>query len=102
MEEVERVAEVLVKVAKLRDMVVEKTVYEMKLQFIVNGTSVGIRENVGDTSHLPASDGPLKRCACCKVFDHVQDECQKNIGSGVAKNLKKHSQAPRGVPVGLK
>ncbi|GJR66338.1 hypothetical protein Tco_0012403 [Tanacetum coccineum] len=42
------------------------------------------------------------RCACCKVFGHVQDECPKNIGSNVAKNLKKPSQAPRGVPVGPK
>ncbi|GJZ44184.1 hypothetical protein Tco_0591439, partial [Tanacetum coccineum] len=30
------------------------------------------------------------------------DECPKNIGSGVAKNLKKPSQAPRGVLVGPK
>ncbi|GJT55446.1 retrotransposon protein, putative, ty1-copia subclass [Tanacetum coccineum] len=42
------------------------------------------------------------RCACCKVFGHVHDECPKNIGSDVAKNLKKPSQASRGVPVGLK
>ncbi|GKB51304.1 hypothetical protein Tco_0902057 [Tanacetum coccineum] len=75
---------------------------EVKRVEEVNGTGVGVRVNVGDTSHLPASDGPLKMCACCKVFGHVQDECQKNIGSGVAKNLKKHSQAPRGVPLGLK
>ncbi|GKB80780.1 hypothetical protein Tco_0947675 [Tanacetum coccineum] len=30
------------------------------------------------------------------------DKCPKNIDSGVAKNLKKPSQAPRGVPVGPK
>ncbi|GJW24292.1 reverse transcriptase domain-containing protein [Tanacetum coccineum] len=42
------------------------------------------------------------RCACCKVFSHVQDECPKKIGSDVAKNLKNPSQAPRGVPVGPK
>nr|GEV00936.1 hypothetical protein [Tanacetum cinerariifolium] len=42
------------------------------------------------------------RCACCKVFGRVQDECPKNIGSNVAKNLKKPSQAPRGVSVGPK
>ncbi|GJW31380.1 retrotransposon protein, putative, ty1-copia subclass, partial [Tanacetum coccineum] len=42
------------------------------------------------------------RCACCKVFGHVQDECLKNIGSDMEKNLKKPSQAPRGVPVGPK
>ncbi|GJU95887.1 reverse transcriptase domain-containing protein [Tanacetum coccineum] len=41
------------------------------------------------------------RCTCCKVFGHVQDEYPKNIGSDVAKNLKKHNQAPRGVPVVL-
>nr|GEX27732.1 hypothetical protein [Tanacetum cinerariifolium] len=32
------------------------------------------------------------RCACYKVFGHVQDECLNNIGSGVAKNLKNPSQ----------
>ncbi|GJS91615.1 retrotransposon protein, putative, ty1-copia subclass [Tanacetum coccineum] len=42
------------------------------------------------------------RCACCKVFGHIQEECPKNIGSGEAKNLKKPSQTPRGVPVGPK
>ncbi|GKD75427.1 putative RNA-directed DNA polymerase [Tanacetum coccineum] len=42
------------------------------------------------------------RCACCKVFGHVQDECPKNVDSDVAKNLKKPSQAPRGVLVGPK
>ncbi|GKB08872.1 hypothetical protein Tco_0837184 [Tanacetum coccineum] len=42
------------------------------------------------------------RCACCKVFGHIQEECPKNPGLGVAKNLKKPSQAPRGVLVGLK
>ncbi|GKD86156.1 hypothetical protein Tco_1357310, partial [Tanacetum coccineum] len=42
------------------------------------------------------------RCACCKVFGHIQEECHKNIGSGKAKKLTKPSQVPRGVPVGLK
>ncbi|GKD28369.1 putative reverse transcriptase domain-containing protein, partial [Tanacetum coccineum] len=42
------------------------------------------------------------RCACCKVFGQIQEECPKNPGLGVAKNLKKPSQAPRGVPVGSK
>nr|GEX26760.1 hypothetical protein [Tanacetum cinerariifolium] len=42
------------------------------------------------------------RCACCKVFGYVQDECPKNIGSDVVKNLKKPNQAPKGVPVGPK
>ncbi|GKA06252.1 copia protein, partial [Tanacetum coccineum] len=39
------------------------------------------------------------KCACCKVFGHVQDECPRNIGSDVVKNLKKPNQAPRGVPL---
>ncbi|GJY75825.1 putative reverse transcriptase domain-containing protein [Tanacetum coccineum] len=39
-------------------------------------------------------------CVCCKVFGRVQDECTKNIDSDVVKNMKKPSQAPRGVPVG--
>ncbi|GJX41896.1 hypothetical protein Tco_0256886, partial [Tanacetum coccineum] len=42
------------------------------------------------------------RCACCKVFGHVQDECTNNTDSGVVKNLKKANQALRGVPVGSK
>ncbi|GJU67239.1 putative reverse transcriptase domain-containing protein [Tanacetum coccineum] len=42
------------------------------------------------------------KCACCKVFSHVQDECPKNIVSDVVKNMKKPSQAPRSVPVGPK
>ncbi|GJX03001.1 hypothetical protein Tco_0188917 [Tanacetum coccineum] len=42
------------------------------------------------------------RCACCKVFGHVQDDYPKNIGLDVAKNLKNPSQAPRGVLVGPK
>nr|GEY97001.1 hypothetical protein [Tanacetum cinerariifolium] len=42
------------------------------------------------------------RCACCKVFGHIQKECPKNPGLGVAKNSKKPSQAPKGVSVGLK
>nr|GEU54638.1 hypothetical protein [Tanacetum cinerariifolium] len=44
----------------------------------------------------------VARCACCKVFGHAQDECPKNINSGMAKNLKKPNQAPRGVPAGPK
>ncbi|GJZ49650.1 reverse transcriptase domain-containing protein, partial [Tanacetum coccineum] len=42
------------------------------------------------------------RCACCKVCGHIQEECPKNPGLGVAKNLKKPSQASRGVSVGPK
>ncbi|GKA73912.1 hypothetical protein Tco_0780214 [Tanacetum coccineum] len=42
------------------------------------------------------------RCACCKVFGHVYEECPKNIGAGVTKNLKKTSQTPKGIPVGRK
>ncbi|GJZ27422.1 RNA-directed DNA polymerase, eukaryota, reverse transcriptase zinc-binding domain protein [Tanacetum coccineum] len=42
------------------------------------------------------------RCACCKVFGHVLDECPNNLDSDVVKNIKKPCQTPRGVPVGLK
>nr|GEZ04174.1 RNA-directed DNA polymerase, eukaryota [Tanacetum cinerariifolium] len=42
------------------------------------------------------------RCACCKVFGHVQEECPKNIGSSETKNLKKTSQTPKGIMVGQK
>ncbi|GKB51322.1 retrotransposon protein, putative, ty1-copia subclass, partial [Tanacetum coccineum] len=42
------------------------------------------------------------KCACFKVIGHIHEEYPKNIGSGKAKNLKKPSQTPRGVPVGPK
>ncbi|GKC39506.1 hypothetical protein Tco_1051890 [Tanacetum coccineum] len=42
------------------------------------------------------------RCSYCKVFGHTHEECPKNIGVGVTKNLKKPSQTSRGVPVGPK
>ncbi|GJV67019.1 hypothetical protein Tco_1482528 [Tanacetum coccineum] len=42
------------------------------------------------------------RCACCKVFRHVHEECLKNISAGATKTLKKTSQTPKGILVGLK
>ncbi|GKA72512.1 putative reverse transcriptase domain-containing protein, partial [Tanacetum coccineum] len=42
----------------------------------------------------------LPRCACCKVFRHVHEECLKNIGADATKTLKKTSQTPKGIPVG--
>ncbi|GJY76140.1 hypothetical protein Tco_0481256 [Tanacetum coccineum] len=42
------------------------------------------------------------RCACRKVFGHVQEECPKNIGAGETENFKKTSQTPKGIPVGQK
>nr|GEU53802.1 hypothetical protein [Tanacetum cinerariifolium] len=42
------------------------------------------------------------RCAYCNIFGHVQDEYPKNIDSNVVKNMKKPSQATKGVLVGLK
>ncbi|GJT67726.1 hypothetical protein Tco_1019206 [Tanacetum coccineum] len=53
------------------------------------------------TIHVEYEWKPL-RCACCKVFRHIQYECPKNIGLDVVKNLKKPSQVPRGVPTGPK
>ncbi|GJV33180.1 hypothetical protein Tco_1393580 [Tanacetum coccineum] len=35
------------------------------------------------------------RCACYKVFGHVQEECPKNIGFGETKNLRKTSQTSK-------
>ncbi|GJS09632.1 RNA-directed DNA polymerase, eukaryota, reverse transcriptase zinc-binding domain protein [Tanacetum coccineum] len=42
------------------------------------------------------------RCASCKVFRHIHDECPKNTGAGEKKTLKKPSQTSRGVLVGPK
>ncbi|GJU58103.1 retrotransposon protein, putative, ty1-copia subclass [Tanacetum coccineum] len=42
------------------------------------------------------------RCAPCKVFGHIHEECLKNTGACEKKTLKKPSQTSRGVPVGPK
>ncbi|GJV00575.1 hypothetical protein Tco_1329845 [Tanacetum coccineum] len=53
------------------------------------------------TIHVEYEWKPL-RCACCKVFGHVQGKYPKNIDSDVMNNMKKPSQATKGVPVGPK
>ncbi|GJZ81806.1 hypothetical protein Tco_0646800 [Tanacetum coccineum] len=42
------------------------------------------------------------RCAPCKVFGHIHEECLKNTGAGETKTMKKPSQTSRGVPGGPK
>nr|GEZ06559.1 zinc knuckle CX2CX4HX4C [Tanacetum cinerariifolium] len=36
-------------------------------------------------------------CSSCKVFDHVMDDCHKQLVQDVLKNLKNHRQALKGV-----
>nr|GFA77637.1 hypothetical protein [Tanacetum cinerariifolium] len=42
------------------------------------------------------------RYACCRVFGRIQEECPKYISAWEVKNLKKPTQTPKGVLVGLK
>ncbi|GKC72158.1 hypothetical protein Tco_1118041, partial [Tanacetum coccineum] len=42
------------------------------------------------------------RCATCKVFGHIHEECPKNTSAGEKKTIKKPSQTSRGVLVGPK
>ncbi|GKD39197.1 putative reverse transcriptase domain-containing protein, partial [Tanacetum coccineum] len=42
------------------------------------------------------------RCASCKVFGHIHEECPKNTSAGEKKTLKKPSQTSQGVSVGPK
>nr|GEV23295.1 hypothetical protein [Tanacetum cinerariifolium] len=42
------------------------------------------------------------RCASCKVFGHIHEECPKNTGAGEKKTVKKPSQTSQGVLVGSK
>nr|GEV42129.1 hypothetical protein [Tanacetum cinerariifolium] len=42
------------------------------------------------------------RCAFCKVFGHIHEECSKKTGAGEKQTLKKPSQTSRGVSVGPK
>ncbi|GKF25871.1 hypothetical protein Tco_0081765, partial [Tanacetum coccineum] len=39
------------------------------------------------------------RCASCKVFGHIHEECPKNTGAGEKKTVKKPSQTSQGVSV---
>ncbi|GJQ99589.1 RNA-directed DNA polymerase, eukaryota, reverse transcriptase zinc-binding domain protein [Tanacetum coccineum] len=40
------------------------------------------------------------RCASCKVFGRIHEECPKNTCAGEKKTLRKPSQTSQGVPVG--
>ncbi|GJY79579.1 RNA-directed DNA polymerase, eukaryota, reverse transcriptase zinc-binding domain protein [Tanacetum coccineum] len=42
------------------------------------------------------------RCASCKVFVHIHEECLKNTSVGEKKTLEKPSKTSRSVPVGPK
>nr|GEU48385.1 hypothetical protein [Tanacetum cinerariifolium] len=42
------------------------------------------------------------RCASCKVFGYIHEECPKNTCAGEKKTMKKPSQTSRGAPVGSK
>ncbi|GJZ23508.1 retrotransposon protein, putative, ty1-copia subclass [Tanacetum coccineum] len=42
------------------------------------------------------------KCASCKVFRHIHEECLKNTCAGEKKTANKPSQTSRGIPVGLK
>nr|GEZ17749.1 hypothetical protein [Tanacetum cinerariifolium] len=42
------------------------------------------------------------RCASCKVFGHIHEECLKNTSAGEKETLMKPSQTSRGILVGLK
>ncbi|GKC00831.1 hypothetical protein Tco_0986967 [Tanacetum coccineum] len=74
---------------------------ELKDNIVVDMPKI-VREGLYTcTIHIEYEWKPL-RCACCKVFGHVQGKCPKNIDSDVMNNMKKPSQATRGVPVGPK
>ncbi|GKB79291.1 retrotransposon protein, putative, ty1-copia subclass [Tanacetum coccineum] len=42
------------------------------------------------------------RCASCKVFGHIHEECPKNTGAGEKKNLRKPSKLLVGPKMGFK
>ncbi|GJU67134.1 RNA-directed DNA polymerase, eukaryota, reverse transcriptase zinc-binding domain protein [Tanacetum coccineum] len=42
------------------------------------------------------------RCASCKIFGHIHEECPKNTGVGEKKTMKSSGQTSRGVPIGPK
>ncbi|GKD63680.1 cytokinin dehydrogenase 3-like protein [Tanacetum coccineum] len=50
--------------------------------------------------HVEYEWKPL-RCATCKVFGHIHEECPKNTGAGETKTMKKPSQTSQGVLKGV-
>ncbi|GJY04964.1 hypothetical protein Tco_0370904 [Tanacetum coccineum] len=84
------------------------------MEFVVGGADVELKDNIVVAMPKIVREGfytcivhveyewKPPRCACCKVFVHVQDECTKIIDSDVVKNMKQPSQATRGVLVGPK
>ncbi|GJV41915.1 beta-caryophyllene synthase [Tanacetum coccineum] len=62
-------------------------------------TSDMCMQSWGKSSYVKAI---IKLQADVELKDAIVDECLKNIGSDLKKNLKNPSQAPRGVPVGPK
>ncbi|GJZ28756.1 putative RNA-directed DNA polymerase [Tanacetum coccineum] len=72
------------------------------LRIYINRTVKSTKEGTNGNRRGVEYEWKLSRCACCKVFGHVRDECPKNIDLDVVKNMKKPSQATRGVPIGPK
>ncbi|GJS87925.1 ribonuclease H-like domain-containing protein [Tanacetum coccineum] len=58
-----------------------------------------LRTKVGHPNGTEAFISKIGNLRLSNGFGHVQDECPKNIGLCVAKNLKKPSQACRGVSI---
>ncbi|GJU05523.1 hypothetical protein Tco_1121953 [Tanacetum coccineum] len=83
-----------------RAMIELRAEVELKDTIVVAMPKI-IREGYNCTVRVEYEWKP-PRCLCCKVFGHIKEECPKNIGMGVAKNLKKPSQTSRGVPVAPK
>nr|GEY92251.1 hypothetical protein [Tanacetum cinerariifolium] len=74
-------------------LMLESYTFDMRFQ------SWGRSSNVGAMIELK-TDAELRDTIV--VFGHTQEECLNNPGLGVAKNMKKPSQAPKGFPVGSK
>ncbi|GJS13122.1 high affinity nitrate transporter 2.4-like protein [Tanacetum coccineum] len=70
-------------------MVVVNQIWE-EVMMVVAAVVVVVKMIELERNHWP--ELAKMRCACCKVFGHIQKECPKNIGSGEVKNLKKPCQ----------
>ncbi|GJY89489.1 retrotransposon protein, putative, ty1-copia subclass [Tanacetum coccineum] len=63
---------------------------------------IELRADVELKDNIVMAMPKIIRCASCKVFKHIHEECPKNTSAGEKKILKKPSQTARAVPVGMK
>nr|GFA36644.1 hypothetical protein [Tanacetum cinerariifolium] len=81
---------------------VDMTVKMKKISSLNDTTALGSFPPLSMQVNTTAGTAPVLGSSSCKVFGHNHVECPKNTGAGETKNMKKTSQASKGILVGPK